>query len=532
MKPACEEIMGPLVVLFALLVGAISEDSTARERKALPSSEWQPLSVLLVAPPYSGHVIPFLALAEELVGRGHNVTLVSGSTDFVLKQTKRLNVNLWNISTDGFVSPTEVVEKARNVSDKGPIENIQLILGLSVKFQEAVLRTIDNSAVESFDIIAGDASFSTFLMCFSRKWNIPGVNIWVSLMLYPFDMYAWSFPPLSSGYSDDLTFFQRLVSTITWDVMYVIFKNTVPPLLTFAEGLCNQVNLSLDEHHTFFHYYPQIVASSIGFEFPRVLLPLTEYVGPIISQCPTPLPQDLAHWLDQREPGSVLYVSMGSTAILTGEEAKSIVSGAAEANLSVVWSLRKSNQAVLENLVYDYERVLVADWVPQLTLLRHPSIHSALLHGGLGGVQEALSCGIPIIVVPFFADQLDNAVRVQAHHYGTMIHRHQLTPELVSQSLRLFDSQLYQTSLQRIQRIYRNDGGASRAADLLEFYSEVGYQHLVPSYAKYNWSWVQFYNVDVYTLLALAVLLPCYLLYRLIRCCCHQLLGKPKKKIE
>ena len=152
---------------------------------------------------------------------------------------------------------------------------------------------------------------------------------------------------------------------------------------------------------------------------------------------------------------------MGSTAILTGDEAQSIVSGAAEANLSVVWSLRKSNQAVLENLVYDSERVLVADWVPQLALLRHPSIHSALLHGGLGGVQEALSCGIPIVVVPFFGDQLDNAVRVQAHHYGTMIHRHQLTPELVSQSLRLFDSQLYRTSL---QRIYRKDGGASRAA--------------------------------------------------------------------
>ena len=130
--------MGPLVlvyVLFALLVGAISEDSTASERKALPSSEWQPLSVLLVAPPYSGHVIPFLALAEELVGRGHNVTLVSGPTDFVLKQTKRMNVNLWSISTDGFVGPTELVERARNASDKGPIENIQLLLGLSVKFQ-------------------------------------------------------------------------------------------------------------------------------------------------------------------------------------------------------------------------------------------------------------------------------------------------------------------------------------------------------------------------------------------------------------
>ena len=510
---------------FSAFIGAYSEGT---ETKGYSWNKSRHISVLLVSPPYSGHIIPFLALAEELVARGHNVTLVSGATDFVLKQTERVKANLWRISPDGFVSPQEMIQRAKEAASKGGTENVLLLLGLSFKFQEAVLKTIDNSAVESFDLIAGDAAFSSFLSCFSRKWNVPAVNVWLSLNLHPLDLYPWPFPSLLSGYTDNLTFFQRLYSTVSRGITSVVLRFVAPGMLTFAEGLCSHVNISLNDLLNFVHHIPQIIASSIGFEFPRALLPLTEYVGPIISQSPSPLPPDMADWLDTKEPGSVLYVSMGSTAVLTADEAQSILSGAAEANLSVVWSLRESNQDILESLVYDSERVLVANWVPQLTLLQHPTTHSALLHGGLGGVQEALSCGIPIIVVPFFADQLDNAVRVHHHHYGRMIHRHQLTTELVSHSLRLFDSELYRTSLQKIQRIYRRDGGATRAADLLEFYSEVGYEHLVPSYAKYNWSWVEFYNIDVYTLLALAVLLPCYLVYRLILCCLCGVKSKTK----
>ena len=519
-----------MMLVFSAYAAAHSESSDT-ERKDYSSPESRRLSVLLVAPPYSGHVIPFLALAEELVGRGHNVTLVSGATDFVLKEAKRLRVNLWSIS-DGFVSPEELIEQAKEVSKKGAIPTVNHLVNSSVRFQEALLKTIDNPAVESFDIIAGDASFTMSLVCFSQKWNVPAVNVWLSLVAFPFDLYPWPFPCFLSGYTDDLTFFQRLHSTVSTQVLALVTRYTAPGTFKFAEGVCGHVNISVSQLLTFIHYLPQIVTTSFGFEFPRVLLPLTEYVGPIISRSPSPLTPDLAEWLGRREPGSVVYVSMGSTAILTAGEAESIVGGASRANLSVVWSLRRSNQHVLERLTFDPESVLVVDWAPQLALLRHPSIHSAVLHGGMGGVQEALSCGIPIIVVPFFGDQLENAARVQHHHYGKMIHRHQLTSDLISRTLRLFDSEVYRRSLWGIQRIYRADGGASRAAELLEFYSEVGYQHLVPSYAKYNWSWVEFYNVDVYSLLALAVLLPSYLVCRLIRRCVCGTSSKSKKKTE
>ena len=63
---------------------------------------------------------------------------------------------------------------------------------------------------------------------------------------------------------------------------------------------------------------------------------------------------------------------------LTSEQAQMLISGATQANLSVVWSLRKSNQHILQHMTYDPNvkqcmYILIAEWVPQVTVLKHRS---------------------------------------------------------------------------------------------------------------------------------------------------------------
>lgn len=490
-----------------------------------------PVSVLLVAPPFAGHVIPFLALGEELVQRGHNVTLISAPWDFVEKRMAKSNINLLSIG-EGFFSAEKAAEMVTKTANSAIAKMLQ-ILEVSVVFQKDVLRIIDDpNIIKSFDVIAGDAAFSTFLLCFSRKWNIPSINIWVSLLLHPFDIYPWPYPSLGSGYTDDLTFYQRLSLTVIQKVTNLFLNRHLASYLDFSENLCTEASTPLRDSMYFTHYLPQIVTTSIGLEFSRALLPLTDYVGPMISQSQPELPSDVAELLDKRGAKSVVYVSMGSMVKLTVTDAEMIINGATQANLSVIWSVRQSNQDILQNMNYDTDNVLIASWVPQVTVLRHPSIHSAILHGGLGGIQEALSCGIPIITIPFFAEQLDNTIRVQYHNYGVMLNQHELTTGIITQSLKLFDSELYRNSLKKIQGIYKKDGGASRAADLIEFYSQFGYDHLIPAFAKYNWSWIAYNNIDTYTVLILTLVLLSYLVYRLIRSCCSAIFASSKKKTE
>ena len=525
------------MLIFLSFVLLLSEKKSEGARQTDHATQRRPLSVLLITPPFAGHLFSCLALGEELAKRGHNVTLVSAPTDFIRKEIGKYGITLWSIG-EGFISPDKYRELFYNMEIIQSKYNISLQdVKVHLDFHKRVRKVIDNTAIKSFDIIVGDKDFFPALTCYSRKWNIPAVYLAPCYCDNPFDIQLWPFPVQTKGYTENLSFFQRLDVTVSRKIEQIVIRVVYAVMSLYktdnTSGICKEANTPLADLPYYSHYHPIIIAYSIGFQFPHALLPLTHYVGPMISQYQPQLPQHIEEWLDGRRLRSVVYVSMGTTAILTSAQAEMIVNGATRANLSVVWSLRKNNQHILEHMTFDRDSVLIADWLPQVTILRHPSIHSAVLHGGLGGIQEALSSGVPIVVIPFLFDQLDNGVRVKYYNYGEMIKLHELSTPLVTHTLQVIGTELYRKSLKKIQRIYKKDGGASRAADLIEFYSDVGYEHLIPSYAKYNWTWIEFHNVDVHFVLVAAALLLSYLLYRVALCCRNSIFHlKRKNKME
>ena len=66
---------------------------------------------------------------------------------------------------------------------------------------------------------------------------------------------------------------------------------------------------------------------------------------------------------------------------------------------------------------------------------------------------------------------------------------------------------------------------------MVEHYAEVGYEHLVPAYVKYEWGWVEYCNVDVKLLSCLLFLLWVWLVKKSLawfcRCC-----GSRKKETK
>jgi len=120
---------------------------------------------------------------------------------------------------------------------------------------------------------------------------------------------------------------------------------------------------------------PVLFNTVVGFDYPKTILPLQHYVGPMFLKKQSPLAPDLSDWLEGRPDQSVVYISMGSTAELTPLQARALLEGVvAETSYSVVWALRESNRYVLEGVDLNPERVILAGWVAQFTLLQHPSI--------------------------------------------------------------------------------------------------------------------------------------------------------------
>ncbi|MEU0148009.1 macrolide-inactivating glycosyltransferase [Streptomyces sp. NPDC006288] len=109
----------------------------------------------------------------------------------------------------------------------------------------------------------------------------------------------------------------------------------------------------------------------------------------------------------------------------------------------------------------------VCSWVPQLSVLKQAD--AFVTHAGAGGSQEGLATGTPMVAVPQAVDQFGNADVLQS----LGVARHLPKEEADAAALRaavlaLVDDREVAARLARIRERMRGEGGARRAADLVE----------------------------------------------------------------
>lgn len=142
----------------------------------------------------------------------------------------------------------------------------------------------------------------------------------------------------------------------------------------------------------------------------------------------------------------------------------------------------------------------------------------SIVHGGMGGVSECLYNAVPLIVIPFGLEHWDTAARVQDSGTGLFLDPNSIKADDIEKAVTTVGSPGYKRAAEKLRKLFIEAGGAERVAQLVEFYADVGYDHLVPAYAKYEWSWIEYYNVDVYAILLSFVSVCIYCSIRL--CCC------------
>jgi len=62
---------------------------------------------------------------------------------------------------------------------------------------------------------------------------------------------------------------------------------------------------------------PMIATTVMGFEYPKTSHALTHYVGQLLMSSPPLIDKEMGDWLITKEEKSVLYISMGTTGIIT-----------------------------------------------------------------------------------------------------------------------------------------------------------------------------------------------------------------------
>ncbi|KAK9997624.1 hypothetical protein SO802_022310 [Lithocarpus litseifolius] len=116
-------------------------------------------------------------------------------------------------------------------------------------------------------------------------------------------------------------------------------------------------------------------------------------------------------WLDSKDTGTVVYVSFGSMAALGEEQMEELALGLKRSNRYFLWVVRESETKKLPTKFIEEttERGLVVTWCPQLEVLSHKAVGCFMTHCGWNSTLEALSLGVPMVVMPQWSDQATNS---------------------------------------------------------------------------------------------------------------------------
>ncbi len=160
--------------------------------------------------------------------------------------------------------------------------------------------------------------------------------------------------------------------------------------------------------------------------------------------------------------GPLLYLSLGSLGSADVELMRKLIAELAEAPYRVVVS--KGPQADQFELA---PNMAGEEFLPQTEIL--PKVDLVITHGGNNTVTESLCFGKPMVALPIFWDQHDNAQRLQETGFGIRLDTYRHTGrELTSAVEHLLADRELAAALQRTSRRLQAARGTEVAAGLIE----------------------------------------------------------------
>jgi MGT family glycosyltransferase len=167
-------------------------------------------------------------------------------------------------------------------------------------------------------------------------------------------------------------------------------------------------------------------------------------------------------WTPPSQAGALVYVSLGSLGSADVPLMKRLVEVLARTPHRYVVSKGPQHQG------YELaENMIGAEFLPQVSVLAH--VDAVLTHGGNNTTTECMWHGKPMLVLPIFWDQHDNAQRVQETGYGVRLPTYTFSDDqLVTAVSRLLSDEPLRARADAAGRRLRRLPGTALAADLIE----------------------------------------------------------------
>jgi len=406
--------------------------------------------IAFVAPLYLGHLNPMCALADALVARGHRATFLHMADGAPLLARRGFAFEPLGRGTHppGTLAATHRT-LARLLGPIGLRETVRRVAATT----DMLCRELPDAlrALQADMVVCDQVEAAGGLV--ADHLGLPHVSVASALPInsepalpplftpWRYDPSAWGLRRNRAGYHATFWALKPLGAVIREHAA------------RWSLGPRRRVDHALSP-------WLQIAQIVPGLDFPRIHLPPTfHHCGPLRSHTEvTGTPA-----LPSRDGRPLVYASLGS---LQGSRyrlfrrfARAAQAGDFQLVLTHAGGLTREQAARLPG------RPAAYDFLPQHAVLRGAA--AAMLHGGLNTILDALSEGVPLVVVPVAFEQGAIAARVERAGAGLAVPR--LRAGRLGATLRsVSDGAGYRTAAARLRDEIAAAGGVGRAADLVE----------------------------------------------------------------
>ncbi|XP_078392377.1 UDP-glucuronosyltransferase 1A1-like [Cetorhinus maximus] len=495
---------------------------------------------LLVIPTDGSHWLSMQILLKELHGRGHKIMVVYPESNLLITTSPNYSSKTFPIA----FSQAEVDELYENLTEMGiyngtfyqrvqrTLQHVSKVRQFFHSICEYLLYNTElmkELAEEKYDALLTDP----FVPCgaiIAENLSLPTVNLLRGLPC-GLDNLATQCPrPLSyvpriySGNTDRMTFLQRmqnvLLSLLEPLLCWFIYSPFEELAQRFLQREVTLVQLLSQTSIWLLRY-------DFTLEYPRPLMPNMVLVGGINCKDRKPLPQDLEEFMNSSgEHGAVIF-SLGSMMSGMPIEAANLVAEAlGQLPQKVLWRYVGEKPSTLAS------NTKLMKWLPQNDLLGHPKMRAFLTHGGSHGIYEAICSAVPMVLLPFFSDQADNAERIRDRGAGVVLSLRDTSSRALRDALILvINDTRYKEAIMKMSSIYKDR--SMESLELSAYWVEYVMRHRGAKHlrsAADNYNWIQYHCLDVVAaLVAMALLLLCLV----IKCCLscrRRVRGQAKRK--
>ncbi|XP_046695511.1 UDP-glucuronosyltransferase 2C1-like isoform X2 [Silurus meridionalis] len=244
------------------------------------------------------------------------------------------------------------------------------------------------------------------------------------------------------------------------------------------------------------------------FEYPRPLLPNFKFVGGLHCKPAKPLPKDMEDFVQSSGDDGIVVFSLGSMIRnLTKERANTIAAALGQIPQKVLWRYTGEKPETLSPNTRLY------DWIPQNDLLGHPKTKAFITHGGTNGIYEAIYHGVPMVGIPLFADQPDNLNHIKTRGAAVMLDFNKMETKDLKQALNyVINNPSYKESMMKLSRIHHDQPmkPLDQAVYWIEFVMRnKGAKHL--RVEAHNLTWYQYHCLDVIAFLIFVIALVVFI---------------------